>query len=88
MVDWGREMQGQAAERRGRRSVAARIGIALLFVWAVFLAYSVVRAVIEQRWGDLIRGLIFVGALVLPSLMYQRNLRRAVARNGDEPAEG
>ena len=86
VVDWGREMQRQAAERRAQRSRAGRVALGLLFLWLVFLLIGAVVAVVEQRWGDLVRGLFFVAALVLPPLVFRRNLRRAVELNQDEPA--
>lgn len=86
VVDWGREMQRQAAERQAHRSRAGRVALGLLFLWLVLLLIGAVAAVVEQRWGDLVRGLFFVAALVLPPLVFRRNLRRAVERNQDEPA--
>jgi hypothetical protein len=86
VVDWGQEMQRQAAERRAHRSLAGRVALGLLFLWLVFLLIGAVVAVVDQRWGDLVRGLIFVAALVLPPLIFRRNLRVAVERNQDEPA--
>ena len=86
VVDWGQELQRLAAERRAHRSRAGRVALGLIFLWLVFLVGSAVVAVVEQRWGDLVRGLFFVGALVLPPLVFRRNLRRAVGLNQDEPA--
>ena len=86
VVDWGQELQRQAAEQRSHRSRAGRVALGLLFLWLVFLLATAVAAVVEQRWGDLVRGLFFVAALVLPPLVFRRNLRRAVERNRDEPA--
>ena len=86
VVDWGRELQRQATERRAHRSRAGRVALGLLYLWLVLVLVGVVAAVVEQRWGDLARGVFFVAALVLPPLAFRRNLRRAVERNRDEPA--
>ena len=86
VVDWGQQMQRLAAEQRVHRSRAGRVALGLLFLWLVVLLIGAVVAVVEQRWGDLVRGLFFVAALVLPPLVFRRNLRRAVALNQDEPA--
>lgn len=86
VVDWGREMERQRTEHRTHRPRAARIALGLVFLWLVFLVGTAVVAVVEQRWGDLVRGLFFVVALVLPQLLFRRNLRRAVELNRDEPA--
>ena len=86
VVDWGREMQRLAAEQRAHRSRAGRVALGLLLLWLVFLLVGAVVAVVQQRWGDLVRGLFFVAALVLPPLLFRRNLRRAVEQNQDEPA--
>ena len=86
VVDWGHEMQRAAAEQRTHRSWAARVALGLLVLWLVLLLVGAVVALIEQRWSDLVRGLFFVAALVLPPLVFRRNLRRAVELNRDEPA--
>jgi 4-amino-4-deoxy-L-arabinose transferase-like glycosyltransferase len=86
VVDWGQELERLAAEQRVHRSRAGRVALGLMFLWVVFLLIGAVMAVVEQRWGDLVRGLVFVAALVLPPLVFRRNLRRAVERNQDEPA--
>jgi 4-amino-4-deoxy-L-arabinose transferase-like glycosyltransferase len=86
VVDWGQELQRLAAGQRAHRSRAGRVALGLLFLWLVLLLIGAVVAVVEQRWGDLVRGLFLVAALVLPPLVFRRNLRRAVERNQDEPA--
>ena len=89
----GRRWSTGAGRCSGRRPSGGRTGpepaawrCGLLFLWLVFLVTTAVVAVVEQRWGDLVRGLFFVAALVLPPLVFRRNLRRAVERNQDQPA--
>jgi hypothetical protein len=86
VVDWARELQRAAAERRHRHPTRRRILLGLLLVWGTG---ALVLAAVQIAHGDLGALVTAVGYAVLvgwPGWLAVRGPRRAIERNSGRPS--
>jgi hypothetical protein len=86
VVDWARELQRGAAERRHRHPTRRRILLGLLLVWGTGALVLAAVQVAHGDLGPLVTAAVYGVLLGWPGRLAVRGPRRAIERNSGPPS--